>query len=53
MYIKKKKNGKKQQKKKKKKKKKKKRVQLLPTSTANHVQKSRIFQPEERKANWA
>jgi len=38
---------------KKKKKKKKKRVQLLPTSTANHVQKSRIFQPEERKANWA
>jgi hypothetical protein len=52
MYIKKKKNGKKG-KKKKKKKKKKKRVQLLPTSTANHVQKSRIFQPEERKANWA
>jgi hypothetical protein len=49
MYIKKKKNGKKG----KKKKKKKKIVQLLPTSTANHVQKSRIFQPEERKANWA
>jgi hypothetical protein len=52
MYIKKKKNGKKG-KKKKKKKKKKKIVQILPTSTANHVQKSRIFQPEERKANWA